>query len=119
MALDIRPEQALNLLYAIALGLVQETKPDDVPDLTLRQLAILLTIRIDGPPHTVRGLAKRLGVTKPVVTRALDAMGKQAIVARHRDEADRRNVIVQCTTKGVLYVDALAEMVAHKASNLV
>jgi DNA-binding MarR family transcriptional regulator len=63
----------------------------------------------------VRGLAKKLGVTKPVVTRALNAMGKQAIITRRRDEADKRNVIVQRTVKGALHVEAMGEMVAGLA----
>ena len=31
------------------------------PDLTMRQAAILLTVYLEAPPHTVRGLAERLG----------------------------------------------------------
>ena len=38
----------------------------------------------------MRGLAARLGVSKPVITRALDTMGGLKLVARHRDETDRR-----------------------------
>ena len=59
---------------------------DDEPDLSARQLAVLLTIYLETPPHTVRGLAAKLRVTKPVITRALDTMGKLELVARRRDE---------------------------------
>jgi hypothetical protein len=58
---------------------------DDAPDLTQRQMAILLSIYLEPPPHTVRGLAAKLNVTKPVITRALDAMGARKLVTRHRD----------------------------------
>ena len=46
------------------------------PDLTNRQMALLMLVYLTPGPHTVRGLAQKLGVTKPVITRALDAMGK-------------------------------------------
>ena len=98
------------------MGLMQETKTNALPDFTVRQLAILLTIYRDNPPHTVRGLARKLGVTKPVITRALDAMGKKGIVSRRRDERDRRNVVIQRTVKGSLTVESLGDMVQAKAA---
>ncbi len=115
MAFDINQNQALKLLHELSLGLVRDMKSDAVPDFTLRQLAILLTIYLENPPHTVRGLARKLNVTKPVITRALDAMGKKAIVSRRRDETDRRNVIIQRTVKGALTVESLGDMVQTKA----
>lgn len=118
MSIEIKPEQGLDLLHDITLAMVRETKPDGMADFTHRQLAILLTVYLERPPHTVRGLAQKLGVTKPVITRALDAMGKQALIARRRDEADMRNVIIQRTVKGALYVEKLGDMVARKAAEL-
>ena len=118
MSFEMKPEQGLDLLHDIALAMVRETKPEGMADFTHRQLAILLTVYLERPPHTVRGLAQKLGVTKPVITRALDAMGKQAIIARRRDEADKRNVIIQRTVKGALYVEKLGDMVARKVAEL-
>ena len=77
---------------------------DDEHDLTVRQTAILLTIYLEPPPHTVRGLAARLNVTKPVITRALDTMGGLELLERRRDPADKRNVLVRRTVKGSLHV---------------
>lgn len=91
---------------------------DDVPDLTLRQLTILLTIYLEPPPHTVRGLAKKLDVTKPVITRALDSMGFMKLVARKRDPRDRRNVIIQRTLEGSLYLEKLADIIATAATDI-
>ncbi len=82
---------------------------DDEPDLSLRQMAILLTVYLEAPPHTVRDLAHRLDVSKPVITRALDSMGKLELLTRRRDEADRRNVLIQRTVRGALYVEALGD----------
>jgi DNA-binding MarR family transcriptional regulator len=81
------------------------------PDLSSRQFAILLTIYLDLPPHTVRGLAEKLKVTKPVITRALDTLGKLGLVSRHRDPLDKRNVIIQRTVDGAQAVDRLAELI--------
>lgn len=91
---------------------------DDAPDLTMRQMAILLTIYLDPPPHTIRGLATRLDVTKPVITRALDTMGALRLVSRHRDERDKRNVLVKRTVEGALYVERFGDAIIAKALEL-
>ncbi|MCK0197109.1 MarR family transcriptional regulator [Ancylobacter sp. 6x-1] len=114
MAVEMRPSQALRLLQELALAQVRDAEPDLSP----RQLAILLTVYLDAPPHTVRGLAVRLGVTKPVITRALDTMGELRLVSRRRDEADRRNVIIQRTVEGALYLERLGDLVVDVARNL-
>jgi len=114
MAVEMRSGQALRLLHDLAQALVI----DDAPDLSARQLAVLLTIYLEPPPHTVRGLAAKLRVTKPVITRALDTMGKLELVSRKRDTSDRRNVIIQRTVKGALYVEKLGDLVVAKAQEL-
>jgi DNA-binding MarR family transcriptional regulator len=91
---------------------------DGEPDLSARQLTVLLTIYLEPPPHTVRGLAAKLDVTKPVITRALDTMGRLGLLSRRRDEADRRNVVVQRTVKGALYVERLGDMLMERAKEL-
>jgi len=114
MAVEIRPSQALRLLHEVSHALVT----DGEPDLSARQLDVLFTIYLEPPPHTVRGLAARLHVTKPVITRALDTMGKLELVARRRDERDRRNVVIQRTVKGALHVEWLGDLVVAKAKEL-
>ena len=82
-----------------------------MPDLSMRQMAILLTIYLDAPPHTIRGLAARLKVTKPVITRALDTMGALKLVTRHRDERDLRNVLIRRTVEGALFVERFGDAI--------
>jgi DNA-binding MarR family transcriptional regulator len=118
MPVELRPSQALKLLHDIGLGMVRECKVESGPDFTLRQLTILLTVYLEPPPHTVRGLAAKLGVTKPVITRALDAMSKHELIGRKRDEEDRRNVIIQRTVKGALYLQTLGDLVVRQAGEL-
>ena len=114
MPIVLRPTQALRLWQQTALHEVRA----DAPDLTMRQAAILLTIYLDPPPHTVRGLAAKLDVTKPVITRALDTMGALKLVSRHRDEKDRRNVLVKRTVEGALFVERFGDTVIAKAAGL-
>jgi DNA-binding MarR family transcriptional regulator len=106
--------QALKLWHDVNLSTVR----DDAPDLSLRQMTILLTIYLEAPPHTVRDLAKKLGVSKPVITRALDSMGKLELVSRRRDDKDRRNVLVQRTVKGALYLERLADSIGAISGKL-
>ncbi|MEN5247558.1 MarR family winged helix-turn-helix transcriptional regulator [Brucella pseudintermedia] len=114
MPIELKPLQALTLLRTLSLEQVR----DEMPDLTTRQAAILLTIYLEPSPHTVRGLAAKLNVTKPVITRALDTMGALELVSRHRDEKDRRNVLVKRTVAGALYVERLGDLVIAKAREL-
>jgi DNA-binding MarR family transcriptional regulator len=114
MPLHLRPGQALHLWREVTLSQVR----DEAPDLTTRQLAILLTVYLQPPPHTIRGLAAELGVTKPVITRALDTMGAMGLVSRHRDEADRRNVLVRRTVDGSLFVEKIGDTIIARAKDL-
>jgi DNA-binding MarR family transcriptional regulator len=114
MAVQMRPGQALRLWHDVSLALVR----DNEPDLSARQLTVLITIYLDPQPHTVRALAAKLDVTKPVITRALDTMGRHGLVTRKRDPADRRNVLVQRTVNGALFLERLGDLVVAKAAGL-
>lgn len=111
MAFELTTAQALTLWQKTSLHLVR----DDDPDLSMRQISILLTIYLEAPPHTVRALAARLNVSKPVITRALDSMGKYNLVSRRRDDADRRNVLIQRTVEGALFIERLADTIVERA----
>lgn len=112
--MDLRPSLALKLWHDVMLAQVQAEETD----LNARQIVILLTIYTEAPPHTVRGIAKKLAVTKPVITRALDTMGARQLVQRRRDENDRRNVVIQRTVKGALWVEKLADNIIERAKEL-
>lgn len=81
------------------------------PDLSARQMAILLTVYLTDPPHTVRGLAAHLSISKPAVTRALDRLGRLGFARRKIDATDRRNVLVQRTVKGSVFLSEFADLV--------
>ena len=114
MSVQLRPSQALRLWQQVSLAEVR----GKAPDLTERQRAILLASYLDPPPHTVRGLAEKLDVSKPVITRALDTMGALKLVSRHRDQKDRRNVLIKRTVEGALFVERFGDVVVAKSAEL-
>lgn len=83
----------------------------DLPDMTNRQMAILLTVAMTAGPHTVRGLATRLDVSKPVVTRALNKLAALGYLLRKRDRNDGRNIFVEMTKAGTEFLDQFNQTV--------
>lgn len=86
------------------------------PDLTNRQMALLLVVYLQPGPHTVRGLAERLNVSKPVVTRALNRLGSLGYLRRQRDERDKRNIYVAQTAEGAEFLDEFGHFLGSKPS---
>lgn len=105
----LKPFDALALWRDVLVERVSGT----APDLSERQMAILLTIYMKPPPHTVRGLAAHLKISKPAVTRALDKLGQHSFIQRKRDDSDRRNVLVQRTVTGSNFVSDFGELIAR------
>jgi len=112
--MQLKPAQALELWRIATVAGVRR----EAPDLTARQMAVMLTVYLTAPPHTVRGLAAGLQVTKPAITRALDRLGEFGLAKRKIDEADRRNILVQRTVKGSVYLRELADTIAEAARTL-
>jgi DNA-binding MarR family transcriptional regulator len=88
----------------------------DAPDLSARQMAVLLTVYMTRPPHTVRGLADILNVSKPAITRALDRLGEFKLARRKSDARDRRSVLVQRTVMGSVYLSEFADIIAQASA---
>lgn len=114
MGLELTRQQALELWHGVTVHTVR----DDAPDMTARQLAVLMTVQASPGPHTVRGLAATLKVGKPAITRALDTLTRHGLVRRRRDHDDGRNVLVNCTSEGHAYVAGLADVIARRAADL-
>lgn len=100
----------LRLLHMWRQALLNTVRADE-PDLTMRQVAVLTSVYMTDGPHTVRGLAAELNVSKPVITRALDSLGAQGLLKRRRDEADKRSVLVERTVKGAVYLSELSDRI--------
>jgi DNA-binding MarR family transcriptional regulator len=112
MGIDLKAVQALDLWR----GAIVESVRRDSPDLSARQMALLLTVYLTPPPHTVRGLATSLNVSKPAVTRALDRLSEFGLIKRKVDDADRRSVLVQRTVKGSVYLREFADIIVAAAA---
>ncbi len=82
------------------------------PDLTNRQMALLMLVYQTPGPHTVRGLASTLGVSKPVITRALNTLAGLGYLRRERDEADGRNIFVARTEMGADFLESFEQFIA-------
>jgi DNA-binding MarR family transcriptional regulator len=76
----------------------------DSHNLSSRQLGCMLICYQSDGPHTVRGLASRLNVSKPAITRALDKLAERDLARRKPDPSDGRSVLVQRTPKGSAFV---------------
>jgi len=96
MALPVTPDKLLSILRDTIVGTVRR----DGPDLSARQFGVFLISYIEEGPHTVRGLAARLDVSKPAITRALDRLAELSLAKRGPDPRDRRSVLVLRTKKG-------------------
>jgi len=111
MTCQANPDQQIGILRETIVALVRS----DGPDLSARQLAVLLTVYLGEGPHTVRGLAANLNVSKPAITRALDRLGELDLARRKVDQADRRSVLVQRTPKGTTFLRDLRNVMVEAA----
>jgi DNA-binding MarR family transcriptional regulator len=80
-------------------------------DLSARQTAVLLNVYLMPPPHSIKSLAEDLMISKPAVCRAVDALEKGKLVKRIRDRQDKRNVLIQRTVKGSVYLSEFADII--------
>lgn len=80
-------------------------------DLSARQTAVLLNVYLMPPPHSIKSLADDLIISKPAVCRAVDALEKSKLVKRIRDRQDKRNVLIQRTVKGSVYLSEFADII--------
>jgi DNA-binding MarR family transcriptional regulator len=63
------------------------------------------------PPHSIKSLAEDLMISKPAICRAIDALEKAKLVKRIRDRGDKRNVLINRTVKGSVYLSEFADII--------
>ena len=112
MGVDLKAVQALDLWR----GAIVESVRREAPDLSARQMALLLTVYLTPPPHTVRGLALTLNISKPAITRALDRLSDYGLIRRKVDEQDRRSVLIQRTVKGSVFLREFGDIIVAAAA---
>jgi len=64
---------------------------------------------IDGGEGTTSGLAARQRVSVPTVSRQVDCLVSKGLLVRHRDENDRRIMLLELTPNGKQLLDTLTE----------
>jgi hypothetical protein len=107
----LETDRLVDILRDTILGTVRR----DGADLSARQLSLLLIATLEDGPHTVRGLALRLDISKPAITRSLDRLHDLGLAERVADPRDRRSVLVVPTDEGVAYVEDLKSMMIQAA----
>ena len=108
----INTQDALEIWCEVTSDIVS----GDWPDLTLRQQAILMQIYMKPQPHTVRGLAQTLNITNPAVTRAIDTLSGLDLVRRKKDQNDLRNVFLQRTVRGSVFLSEFSDLFIKQAA---
>lgn len=93
-------EHLFQVLQETIITLVKK----DSHDLSSRQLGCMLICYQSEGPHTVRGLASKLNISKPAITRSIDKLSERDLVQRKPDPSDRRSVLVSRTTKGNAFI---------------
>ncbi len=111
MSFELSELQALDLWRRA----IVESVRIETPDLSARQMAILLTVYLTPQPHTVRGLSALLRISKPAVTRAIDRLTKLELVRRKTDDADRRSILIQRTARGSVFLREFGLLVVDAA----
>lgn len=111
MMIDLERERGsrrrLGAWMQVLIGYVRSSRPD----LTNRQMGLLMLVYLTPGPHTVRGLAMKLQVSKPVVTRALNTLGALGYLRRQKDDRDLRNIFVERTPAGRAFLDEFALLI--------
>ena len=85
-------------------------------DLSQRQIGVLLTVYMAPPPHTIRSLSDVLQVSKPAICRAVDTLSALDLVRRKKDETDRRNVFLQRTINGSVFLRDFADVIVQETT---
>lgn len=111
------PDASDGLAHVLRTTIVELVRRDG-PDLSARQLGVFLTCYLEAEAQTVRGLAARLGVSKPAITRALDRLTEFDFVKRKTDPLDRRSVLIQRTPAGMAFLRELRGILREAAAGM-
>jgi DNA-binding MarR family transcriptional regulator len=98
------------LLHKLRAAVAGEVRSDH--DLTLRQMAVVLTVYTTSEPQTVRGLAQHLKVSRPVISHTFDRLSELGLVRRKMEPGDRRSVVAVHTAAGQAMVARLKASLA-------
>ena len=101
------------LLHILRMTLRAEIGSDQ-PELSLRQLAILLLVYRTKELQSASALVDHLCIPKSSVTRALDHLQDLDLASRVTNDQDRRRVLVHQTARGAAMVERLGTAMANE-----
>ena len=99
--------QSLGLWYDVSSTAMKDLNYE----LSMRQTCILLKVYLEDGPHTVKSLSAELNISKAAVCRALDKLSIAKLLKRRKDTKDRRNVFIQRTMHGSVFLSDFAEVI--------
>jgi len=99
--------EALSFWQKILVRGMKETEFDLSP----RQMGVMLSVYLSNTPHSVKSLSETLKVSKPAICRAVDALSLEGLIRRKIDEKDRRNVFIQRTVKGSVFLAEFGDII--------
>ena len=88
------------------------------PDLTGSQIHVLSALGVSPGPLPMNELANNIGASSPTLTGIIDRLERQGLVARERDDGDRRLVLISLTAAGQEAFVTLTDDVRLKVGNL-
>jgi DNA-binding MarR family transcriptional regulator len=96
----VRQVDVANRLNSAAIHLLRRISRDDGADGVTGARLSALSVLVYGGPQTVGSLARREGVATPTMTRIVDALVQDGLVARAAVPGDRRQVRLTVTEVG-------------------
>jgi len=95
-----RRNQVANRLHSAATHLLRRARLEDRKSGLSPERLSLLSVLVFAGPRTASELADIEMVSRPAITRTLNALEQAGLVRRRRSEADRRTAVVSATTHG-------------------
>ncbi len=111
--MELKSRDALEIWRQALIGSLRK----DEPDLSVRQMAVLLSIHLSEKPVTVRGLAADLMISKPAVTRAVDRLEQLGFARRQPDASDKRSILIERSVRGSVFLTDFGLSVASAINN--
>ena len=97
---DTRVNRVANRIHSAAIHFLRRTRvADRETGLTSERLSLLSVLAFAGP-QTVSALADAEMVSRPAISRTLNALEESGLATRRRSDEDRRVVRVYATAKG-------------------
>ncbi|HEY6960993.1 MAG TPA: MarR family transcriptional regulator [Gaiellaceae bacterium] len=94
-----RRDPILDELGRLTRAIARRVGVEDNPPMTATQRLTLVEIGLDGPLR-VNDIARRIGVSTPTASRAVDALVDHGLVTREPDPTDRRALRVDLSDEG-------------------